>query len=119
MKAAPWIEVTAPLEARARYLAAAYEDILSDGARLKDRLRPLRFHRGHALLDSWGRMIDEGERIALCRSLAQDHYDPAYEKSMRAITPTVLQRFETPDLDSAALDVLASRIARALQQTSI
>ncbi|MBN9887848.1 tRNA 2-selenouridine(34) synthase MnmH [Salipiger abyssi] len=115
MKQAPWIEVTAPLDARAGYLDAAYDDILSDGVRLKQMLDPLRFHRGHALVDRWGALIDAGERLALCRSLAEDHYDPAYEKSMTVFAPRVLDRFETPALDEAALDTLADRIAERLQ----
>ena len=119
MKQAPWIEVAAPLDARSVYLDEAYDDILSDGARLKAQLAPLRYHRGHALIDQWEALIDAGERLALCRSLAADHYDPAYEKSMSAMTPRVLQRFETPTLDAAGLDVLADRIAEAFQTMEI
>ncbi|QRF66943.1 tRNA 2-selenouridine(34) synthase MnmH [Ponticoccus alexandrii] len=119
MKAAPWIEVAAPVAARARYLAEAYDDILSDGARLKTLLQPLRFHRGHALVDRWEALINAGERTALCRSLAEDHYDPAYDKSRRAVSPQVLARFPTEALDSAALEAVADRIAGFLQTTSI
>ncbi|EIE49617.1 tRNA 2-selenouridine synthase [Salipiger aestuarii] len=119
MKTAPWIEVSAPLEARAAYLDRAYDDILSDGARLRTQLSPLRFHRGHALVDAWERMIEDGARLALCQSLAADHYDPAYDKSMSAMTPHVLERFETPALDDAALERLADRIAKRLQTISI
>lgn len=119
MKAARWIEVGAPLEARAVYLDAAYDDILSDGDRLKAQLDPLRYHRGHALVDNWGALIDAGERIALCRSLAADHYDPAYEKSMAAMAPDVMARFETPTLDDAGLDRLADRIAERLHTSEM
>lgn len=119
MKAAPWIEVAAPLEARAAYLDAAYDDVLSDGACLRKKLSPLRRHRGHALVDAWDAMIDAGARRDLCRSLAADHYDPAYDKSMRAMAPTVLARLETPALDGMALEALADRIAARLQTISI
>ncbi|MCR8549782.1 tRNA 2-selenouridine(34) synthase MnmH [Salipiger sp. P9] len=119
MKQAPWIEVSAPLAARAAYLDAAYDDILSDGERLRDMLSPLRYHRGHALVDRWEELIASGARLELCRSLAADHYDPAYEKSMAAMTPDVLRRFETPTLDDSGLDRLADRIAEALQTIEI
>ena len=119
MKQAPWIEVRAPLQARAQYLARAYDDILSDRDRLQARLAPLRHHRGHALVEHWNGLIDDDDRIALCRSLAADHYDPAYDKSMRAMEPDVRQVFETPALDDAALDVLADRMAAALQDMVI
>ena len=119
MKGAPWVEVAAPLEARAGYLNAAYDDILSDGPALKEKLSPLRYHRGHELVDRWEALIDAGERLALCASLAADHYDPAYDKSMRAMSPRVVERFETPALDEAALDALADRMAERLQTMSI
>lgn len=119
MKAAPWIEVTAPVEARALYLNEAYDDVLSDGARLKALLDPLRFHRGHALVDHWGALIDSGERVALCRSLAEDHYDPAYDKSCRAVSPRVLKRVHAETLDEAGQEATADRIAAFLQTTSI
>lgn len=119
MKQAPWIEIAAPLEARAAYLDASYDDVLSDREELKRKLAPLRYHRGHALVEHWETLIGAGERLALCRSLAADHYDPAYDKSMRAMTPTVLQSFRTETLGPAGLDDLADRIAAALQTMSI
>ena len=118
MKAAQWLVIRAPLEARAAYLARAYDDILSDAPRLRERLSPLRHHRGHALVDHWEALIAKGDRLALCASLAADHYDPAYDKSMRAVNPDVAAVFETPSLDPAALDALAARIAGQVQLIS-
>ncbi len=119
MKAAPWIEVTAPLEARARFLAEAYEDVLADHAALCTKLAPLRFHRGHALLDRWAELSAAGEKIALCASLAADHYDPAYDKAKKSVAPRVLSRFEVHDLNDASLDGLADRLAEKIQSTVI
>lgn len=119
MKAAPWIEIAAPLAARAQYLNAAYDDILSDAARLKAMLAPLRYHRGHALVDQWCALIDAGKRLELCAALAAEHYDPAYESSKRAVTPTLLARVETASLEGAALEDLADRIADRLQAMEI
>ncbi|MBP0481395.1 tRNA 2-selenouridine(34) synthase MnmH [Sagittula salina] len=116
MKAAPWLELEVPLGARARYLAAAYADILADPEALAAKLKPLRFHRGHDLVDEWCRLSAAGETEALCRTLAADHYDPAYRKAMQAIAPTILERFETPTLDDAALEALANRIAARLER---
>lgn len=119
MKAAPMVEITAPLDARARYLAEAYDDILSDAQTLRARLQPLRFHRSHALVDHWEGLITEGARLALCRSLAEDHYDPAYSKSMAARAPVVAERIATDSLDAKALAALADRVAAAVQTISI
>ncbi|MEQ5872914.1 tRNA 2-selenouridine(34) synthase MnmH [Sagittula sp. NFXS13] len=115
MKAAPWIEVFAPTQARARYLAEAYADILADPEALAEKLSPLRFHRGHELVDTWCRLSRDGQLVELCASLAEDHYDPAYRKAMKAVDPKVLQSFTTETLDPPALDALADRIAAQLE----
>ncbi|WP_397544689.1 tRNA 2-selenouridine(34) synthase MnmH [Roseovarius salis] len=118
MCAAPSIEVTAPLEARARYLAGAYADVLADGAALKAKLAPLRRFRGHAVVDGWFGLIDSGDRVALCRALAADHYDPAYEKSARDSRRRVAATVATDALTPVALDDTAARIEAALQTIS-
>ncbi|SFE65075.1 tRNA 2-selenouridine(34) synthase MnmH [Roseivivax sediminis] len=115
MKAAPWIEVRAPVAARAAYLAEAYDDILSDAEALKAKLQPLRRYRGHAVVDGWFEKIDAGDRRGLCAALAEEHYDPAYETSMRAVAPDVRAQVDTARLDGASLDDVAARIEAALQ----
>ena len=112
--AAPRIEVTAPLEARTDYLTRAYDDILSDGARLRDRLSPLRAHRGHAVVDAWEALIDAGDKPALTQALMEQHYDPAYEKSRRAIGAEVMAQVAVERLDAAGVDEAAERIADLL-----
>lgn len=119
MKMAPWLEVTAPLSARVGYLAQAYQDILADTETLVKSLQPLRVHRGHALVDHWNELIAKGETRALCHSLAQDHYDPAYEKSMRTSAPTIIHRFHAADLTGAALNDLAVQIAQKVHSMEI
>lgn len=118
MANAPLIELRAPLEARARYLATAYATVLEDGAALKDKLSPLRRHRGHALVDHWNSLIDAGARVDLCRSLAADHYDPAYDKSAAATRGAVIAAVEAETLDPAALPALAARIAAVVQASA-
>lgn len=115
MKAAPWIEVNAPVEARAAYLAEAYADILADGEALKAKLAPLRRFRGHETVDGWNAMIDAGDRVGLCAALATQHYDPAYDTSMRAVAPEVVARVRAEGLDAAALEAVGAEIERALQ----
>ncbi|MEP2718174.1 tRNA 2-selenouridine(34) synthase MnmH [Pseudophaeobacter sp.] len=83
MKQAPRIEVEAPVEARCRYLTLAYDDILSDTERLREKLGYLRGHRSNAIIDHWFALIAAGDKAALTRSLMQDHYDPSYQKSRR------------------------------------
>jgi tRNA 2-selenouridine synthase len=112
LKAAPRIEVIAPIEARAAYLARAYDDILSDGPRLIEKLRPLKAHRGAAVIDGWVARIAAGDRIGLTRALMEDHYDPSYDKSRGAVAAPVVARIETPGLEPAQLEAVAGRIER-------
>ena len=119
MCAAPMITVEAPLEARARYLARAYTDILADKAELMRKLDVLRQFRGHAVVDGWGALSAAGDDVALCRALAEEHYDPAYATSMREKTQRVAAHVAADDLTDAALDATARRIKDALQTISI
>ena len=115
MKAAPRIEVEAPLAARTEYLVAAYDDILSDAERLRDRLDLLRAHRGHAVVDGWFELIAVGDKPGLTRALMVEHYDPAYAKSRRAIGAEVLARVTAGQLDAAGLEAVASEIERVVE----
>ncbi len=119
MKEAPWIEVSAPMAARAAYLAEAYDDILSDPETLRRKLRPLVAHRGAAVVEHWFKLIEQGDRLALTAALAGEHYDPAYAKSMRATMPQIIARFETEGLEDADLDRLADRMAAHLQSVNL
>ncbi|GGH32740.1 tRNA 2-selenouridine synthase [Cribrihabitans marinus] len=116
MKTAPRIEVGAPLRARGAYLARAYDDILSDADRLRQRLEPLRAHRGHAVVDGWNALIDADDRIGLTCALMAEHYDPAYAKSRRAHDVEVLERIGLNRLDPDDLARGADRIAALLAQ---
>ena len=113
---APRIQINSPIEARTAYLVSAYDDILSDGDRLRDRLSPLRFHRGHEVVDGWLELIDAGDKQALTRALMEQHYDPAYAKSSRARTAEVFAQIDAPTLDATGLRGTAADIERVLDQ---
>lgn len=114
--AAPRIRITASIEARSTYLAEAYDDILSETERLRDRLSPLRHHRGHEVVDGWMSLIEAGDKRGLTRALMEQHYDPAYTKSRRAQNADVIAQVEAAALDSAGLSDAADRIERVLDQ---
>ena len=116
MCAAPRIQIVAPVAARAAYLMQAYDDILSDSARLRDRLAPLRVHRGHEVVDAWLALIDAGDKRALTRALIEQHYDPAYAKSRRAHPVDPVSRVEVQKLDSSGLSHAAAEIETTLGQ---
>ncbi|NOD47017.1 MULTISPECIES: tRNA 2-selenouridine(34) synthase MnmH [unclassified Ruegeria] len=114
--AAPRVQITAPIEARTAYLVRAYDDILSDSDRLRDRLSPLRFHRGHEVVDGWMCLIDAGEKHALTQALMEQHYDPAYTKSRRSRSVEVLANLDIASLDDGGLSAAASQIESLLDQ---
>lgn len=116
LRNAPRIQVQASIEARIAYLVNAYDDILSDADRLRDRLSPLRFHRGHEVVDGWFSLIDAGDKQALTRALMEQHYDPSYTKFRRARSAEIVARVDAFALDGAGLNDAAARIERVLDQ---
>ncbi|MEM6483182.1 MAG: tRNA 2-selenouridine(34) synthase MnmH [Pseudomonadota bacterium] len=116
MKDAPSLRVEAPLEARAHYLARAYESVLSDHDELSLKLAPLRQHRGHAIVDHWLKLSAAGDRVGLCQALAEQHYDPSYDKAMRVKVPKLLATVHAPDLTENALEKVADDLAARLQR---
>ncbi|MEL6647820.1 MAG: tRNA 2-selenouridine(34) synthase MnmH [Pseudomonadota bacterium] len=115
MASAPMIAVDAPLEARSRYLARAYADILADKTALMAKLDILRQFRGHAVVDGWASLAAAGDDVALCRALAEDHYDPAYATSIRTHAGRIAARITAPDLTDQALGQTAQRLMATLQ----
>lgn len=115
MCAAPRIEVTADVDARARYLTRTYDDMVSDSALLKDCLEPLRRIRGHEQVDAWNGMIDGKDFAGLAKSLIVDHYDPTYSKSRAAHEPVFVATIDAGALDEASLEKAAAQAAKAIK----
>ncbi|MDA7964947.1 tRNA 2-selenouridine(34) synthase MnmH [Ruegeria sp.] len=116
LRAAPRITIAAPIKARAAYLVSAYDDILSDTERLRDRLSPLRLHRGHEVVEGWLALIDAGDKRALTQALMEQHYDPAYTKSRRAQNVEVIAQIQAVTLDAARLSDVATQVEQVLDQ---
>ena len=109
MLAASRIELAAPLEARASYLAAEYRHLQQDRAMLEDLFGRLPL-RGRAL-DDWRRLADEGELETLAAKLMVGDYDPAYRRSARAETRPKLAGIALGELSAADLDAAADQVA--------
>ncbi|MDU9003967.1 tRNA 2-selenouridine(34) synthase MnmH [Sedimentitalea todarodis] len=110
MKDAPRLQLNAPITARTTYLVGAYDDILSDGARMMELLDLLRGFRGNAVVDGWFERIKAGDKPGLTRALMEQHYDPAYDKSRKAVSARVIDHVSLNTLDDAGLDRAAARI---------
>jgi tRNA 2-selenouridine synthase len=83
MTAAPGIELTAPRDARARYLVRTYRDMVKDRAALDEAFARLPTHPGRKRLEDWARLADAGEFETLAEHVMELHYDPAYARAAR------------------------------------
>jgi len=110
MKAAPRVEIDAPLGVRAQYLANAYDDVSADRARMMTKLEVLRRHRG-GLVDGWLALLDAEDFEGLASALMEDHYDPTYRASRAKHDAEVLARFAADDLGADGREGLAAQIA--------
>lgn len=110
MRAAPRLEVVAPLRARAGYLAGAYADLAADGDRLAEligRLRP--FHAAERIA-AWQGLLAAGAHAALAEDLMREHYDPRYARSRARSAGRLLARVEIAEFSSEGLDAAAREI---------
>lgn len=117
MKQAPKIVVQAPVGARCRYLTQAYDDILSDSEKLREKLGYLRGHRANAVIDHWFDLISAGNKPALTLALMQDHYDPAYLKSQRVNGADTVAELDLGQMREADLNRVAQQTWDLLQKS--
>ena len=112
MCAAPRIRVTAPLSARARFLARAYSDVTADATLLAARLNALRRFHAAERIETWLTWAREGRFVDLAQALMAEHYDPRYGKSQarsphRMLGEVALGQMDDGDLARGAAEVLA------------
>jgi tRNA 2-selenouridine synthase len=110
MCVAPRVEIEAPVSARAAYLVEAYADVIADPDRLAGLLYPLRYHRGHAVVDGWLALLARGDHLGLASALMVEHYDPAYAKSRAVHAPEVVARVQAARLDEARVEAMAAEV---------
>lgn len=111
MRAAPRIEISAPLAARAEWQVRAYADITANDAELAARIESLSPYQPRAVLREWQALATAGEFVALASRLMQEHYDPRYARTKLRSEGTPVAEFATETMDEAGLDGLARRVA--------
>lgn len=114
MLAAPRIVIQAPEAARAAYLATAYREVIEDPQVVKTKLEPLRRLRGHATVDRWIALSQQGALVDLSHALMVDHYDPSYAKSRRIDEREILAEVTAQTLDTDGQERAADAIAAAV-----
>jgi tRNA 2-selenouridine synthase len=111
MARSPRIELSAPREARVRYLLGAYADIAIDRGGLRTTLAALPGRHGRKRVADWSALVDAGDLAALAAELAELHYDPAYQRARRKDERPSLGEVEMDDLTADRQDEAARRIA--------
>jgi len=115
MKAAPRIEIAAPVSARADYLLTAYPDLAAEADKLDAAISRLAGHHSNADIQAWREMARAGELRDLAAALVTAHYDPAYDRARKRHGGAPVQRLETASLSPQALAETATR----LRQTAL
>jgi tRNA 2-selenouridine synthase len=116
MRSAPRLELTAPKDARVRYLVQAYADIIRSPAALERAIERLPIYPGRKRIGEWKEMADAGNFEALADAMVERHYDPSYESSRRTDQRPVIGTFALSTLDAADLDGAAASVARMLSE---
>ena len=111
MLAAPCIDIQVPPEARARYLVAAYHDIVEDLPALEAILARLPGRHGRKRLEAWLDLARAGAFETLALALMTDHYDPAYRRFRREDQRRRLGVVDLEDLSPASQTTAAARVA--------
>jgi tRNA 2-selenouridine synthase len=82
MRASPCVHIETDLSQRVQFLIGDYAHFLTDTTLLKDRLACLVELHGREVIARWNSSIESRDWPALVTDLLQNHYDPAYRKSM-------------------------------------
>ena len=114
MTAAPEVEVEAPIEARARYVAAEYGEVLDDPAAVAALLGRLPRHHSKEDRALWLEMALAHDAEAFARALIEAHYDPSYRRAAASIGRARIATVTLPALEASDQGRAAETIAAML-----
>ena len=113
MQAAPRIVVTAPVAERARYLVAAYSDLLADRGKLDSAFEGLKPFHAKTVVADWRALAEAGDWQALAAALVTAHYDPAYNRARKRQDAADREaKIAVDRLDEAGIQTAAAEIAK-------
>ena len=115
MHASPCIRLEVPLAARVQLLTEDYVHFLHDPETIKRQLGFLANLRGHETVTAWQELASRQAWPELVAALLEQHYDPAYFKSLaRNYAPSPAdQTFHAEDLSAEGVQRLARAILAA------
>jgi tRNA 2-selenouridine synthase len=111
---APRIELEAGRPERARYLVAAYKDLIADPSALYAAFARLPVRPSAERLSAWRAMVDGGAFAELAEAIMRLHYDPAYDRSRRKHERPLLGAVALIPGEPASQDAAAGEIVRLL-----
>ncbi|MBT8460533.1 MAG: tRNA 2-selenouridine(34) synthase MnmH [Boseongicola sp.] len=114
MRAAPRVVISAPVPARAAFLARTYGDGSVGREEFVERLGKLVDLRGRAQVQTWKSGVMDGRFEEVAASLIEQHYDPRYGRVRERIGASSVASFEAEHLDDAGLDGLTDQVAGAV-----
>jgi tRNA 2-selenouridine synthase len=115
MRASHCVRLEVPLSARVELLIEDYAHFLDGSESINSQLAHLTSLRGHETVTAWQALANQKQWDQLVATLLEQHYDPAYFKSLSTnypLAPTDLS-FNTSDLSSSGLQQLARDILAA------
>jgi tRNA 2-selenouridine synthase len=120
MHAGRVFSVTAPMPARVKLWREDYRHFEENPAWLIERLQPLGALVGGNELSEWQHLADSRQMPALFQRLMENHYDPAYERSIARNYPTIgsAQKLQLSSLDGQDLATAAASLVRAHAKVS-
>ncbi len=115
MRASPCVRLEAPLAARVKLLTEDYAHFLQDPDDINSQLAHLASLRGNDMVTAWQMLASQHAWDQLVTALLEQHYDPAYLKSLSSnYAPSPADHaFTTTDLSHTGLQQLARDILAA------
>lgn len=112
MRASPCVRLEVPLAARVQLLIEDYAHYLDDASAINSQLSRLVALRGNDTVQAWHELANRQAWDELVAALLEQHYDPAYLRSLSNNYPSEVSdlSFSSADLSSAGMQRLAQQI---------
>lgn len=117
MRASRCVVVDTPDEIRAALLLRDYNHFVASPGELEDRLEALVPLHGRAVVDGWIAAARSGLWDAFVLALLREHYDPAYDRSMRRNFARLEESAQVrlDGADPSAIDRTAALLEQAVE----
>ena len=110
MKQAGCVEVQLPQTARVEWLLQEYPHLVTHPHLLKNKLKYLKSRYGRTKINEWYDLIDRGQWQILVGDLLENHYDPAYSRSMGKCYNQVERQLQIADLSEDGVEGLVDAL---------